>query len=372
MSGLYIHIPFCASKCIYCDFYSIAVQNLIPYFCIGVKKEIAMRRNQLSDKLVKTIYFGGGTPSSLKIEQIEQILHTISENYNLDDNPEITFEANPENLSEDYLKSLKRIGINRLSIGIQSFDDDILKFLKRRHSAQEAIECVKAASRIGLDNISIDLIYSISSRDNNAWKNELSTAFELPITHISCYSLGIEERTLLHKYTRDHKYIPANDDFCLEQFLIFDEEVRKNDFVHYEISNASKRGFESKHNSSYWNRTEYLGFGPSAHSYFDNTRSWNTADVKKYIDGINDNIIPCESEILSQDDIFEETIMLGLRTSKGINIGEIEKSFGKRQAEKIKSTIEKLNPTHYHFDGNNFHLTPLGLFISDDIIERFF
>lgn len=368
MSGIYVHIPFCKSKCIYCDFYSIAVSSLIDDYCNAQKKEIASRSNQLTDKHIQTIYFGGGTPSMLAIPSLESILTEIHRNYNIADNAEITLEANPESLNAEYLYGLRQIGINRLSIGIQSFDDKTLKFLKRRHSASEAIESIETAAKCGFSNISIDLIYGIAGLTDEQWEMELDKAFSLPISHISCYCLGIEEGTLLHRYLRENKYQPSDEETCLRQFLTFDSKVRENGFDHYEISNAGKPDMHSQHNSSYWDRTEYLGFGPGAHSYFANSRSWNIADVKEYIKCISEGE-PCStSESLSPADILEETIMLGLRTAKGINLGEIKKDFGNIASERIIKAIKNLQPEFYNFDGERLSLTPKGMFVSDNII----
>lgn len=368
MSGIYVHVPFCKSKCIYCDFYSIAVSSLVDDYCNALKKEIAFRSNQLTDRQIHTIYFGGGTPSMLEIVEIEDILAEIYNNYTIDSNAEITLEANPENLNAEYLHQLRQIGINRLSIGIQSFDDATLKFLKRRHTAKDAIESVLAAQKCGFGNISIDLIYGITGIDNKMWEKQLDTAFSLPISHLSCYCLGIEDNTLLHRYTAEGKYSPTDDESCLQQFLAFDSKVRENGFEHYEISNASKPNMCSRHNSSYWNRTEYLGFGPGAHSYYNGIRAWNIANVKEYIKGISEGNICLTTETLSETDIFEETIMLGLRTSEGINLCEIEQRFGREKVAEIRTAISNLQPDLYKFDGNSFSLTPKGMFVSDSII----
>ncbi len=368
MSGIYVHIPFCRSKCIYCDFYSIALPSLIPDFCKALKNEIASRSNTFSEKTINTIYFGGGTPSILDANSIGDIISEIHKHYNVCTDAEITLEANPENITQEYLLSLKHIGINRLSIGIQSFDDEILKFLKRKHSASNAIECVKTAAECGFNNISIDLIYGIAGLSNEKWREELDTAFSLPITHISCYCLGIEEGTLLHRYCQENRYSPTDDDTCLSQFLDFDKMSSENGFIHYEISNASKKGWQSRHNSSYWDRSEYLGFGPSAHSFVANTRSWNIANVSEYIKCITDGKPYSTSETLSDSDILEEYIMLGLRTANGIKFNEIEMLFGKDKSDKLRFAISELNPSHIRFDGNNLSLTALGMFVSDNII----
>ena len=327
-----------------------------------------MRKSQLTEKHINTIYFGGGTPSNLNTEELNEILSTIRENYEIGQNAEITLEANPENLDKGYLSALREIGINRLSIGIQSFDDEMLNFLKRRHSAQKAIDSVNLAHNCGFNDISIDLIYGIDGLSNDMWEKELEVALSLPITHISCYCLGIEEGTLLHRYTTEGKYHPADEETCLQQFLIFDKKMCENGFEHYEISNAGKPKFHSRHNSSYWDRTEYLGFGPAAHSYFANTRSWNIANVKEYCEKIAKGESFSTSENLTQDDIYEETIMLGLRTDKGIDLDEIAKKFGNNKADYLRMNIEKLQKELYEFDGQHFSLTAKGMFVSDGII----
>ena len=304
----------------------------------------------------------------LDIEVIGKILSEIRKNYMVDGNAEITLEANPENLNEEYLHGLRQVGINRLSIGIQSFDDTILKFLKRRHTANEAIKCVETATKCGFDNISIDLIYGIAGLTDEQWQNELDTAFRLPISHLSCYCLGIEANTLLHRYFSENRYTPTDEETCLRQFLTFDSQSAEHGFEHYEISNAGKPGIHSRHNSSYWDRSEYLGFGPGAHSYFGNSRSWNIANVKEYIKDIAENKPYSTSEDLSPADILEETIMLGLRTAKGINICEIGTKFGEKNADRIRNAISKLQPELYNLDGNILKLTPKGMFVSDSII----
>jgi oxygen-independent coproporphyrinogen-3 oxidase len=368
MSGIYVHIPFCRSKCIYCDFYSIALPSLIPDFCKALKKEIASRNNTFTGKTINTIYFGGGTPSILDVNSIGDVISEIRKHYNISPDAEITLESNPENITSEYLLALKRIGVNRLSIGIQSFDDEILKFLKRKHTATHAIECVKTAAECGFDNISIDLIYGITGLSNEKWREELETAFTLPITHLSCYCLGIEEGTLLHRFCRENRYTPCNDDTCLSQFLDFDRMSAENGFVHYEISNACKSGWQSRHNSSYWDRSEYIGFGPSAHSFVANSRSWNIANVSEYIKCVTDGKTYSTSEILSNSDILEEYIMLGLRTANGIRINEIEKLFGKDKSDKLNKAIAELNPAYIHFVGDHLSLTAHGMFVSDNII----
>ena len=368
MSGIYVHIPFCKSKCIYCDFYSIALPSIIPDFCKALHNEIEQRRQIFSGKTINTIYFGGGTPSILGIGTLDGILSSICKNYNIDSNAEITLEANPENLNTEYLRGLKQIGINRLSIGIQNFDNSILKFFKRRHSATEAIESVEAATRCGFNNISIDLIYGVAGLSDAQWHKELETAFTLPITHLSCYCLGIEEKTLLHRYMCENKYTPSDEETCLHQFLAFDRLSAEHGFDHYEISNAGKPNMHSQHNSSYWDRSEYLGFGPGAHSYYGNSRSWNIANVKEYVERISNGKPYSTSETLSSADILEETIMLGLRTSKGINLCKIETDFGKRNSDHIRNAISKLQPELYNLDGDILKLTPKGMFVSDSII----
>lgn len=370
MIGLYLHVPFCHSKCIYCDFYSIAVKSLVAEYIIGIRQELQRRCNEASNQQIGTIYFGGGTPSILPIKSISEILTTIRQNYSISPEAEITFEANPDNLTNEYLEALTELGVNRLSIGIQSFNDKTLGFLRRRHTSEQAIKSVELANRNGINNISIDLIYGINGLSTSEWAAELDLALSLPITHLSCYCLGIEDGTLLARYQREGKYTSCNDEICFEQYMLFDAKTKDKGFCHYEISNAAKQGFFSRHNTSYWNGTAYLGFGPSAHSYSNNTRRWNIANVQEYCKKLNEGKSFYASEHLSENEQLEETIMLSLRTAQGLDLHKLSLQFGENQCRQILSKVKYMPEHLYKIEDNHLKLSAEGMFLSDSIIIK--
>ena len=373
LAGIYIHIPFCKQKCAYCDFYSIANKLLLNDYIESLINEIELgKENFNNNQHIETIYFGGGTPSILRIEDIEDILNKILNNFKISANPEITFEANPENLREDYMMALLKLGINRLSIGIQSFNDEILKFMKRRHTADDAIISVILANKIGFKNISTDLIYGFEGLSNQYWKYELETMLNLPITHLSAYHLGIEENTLFYKYLKEGKMSNIDEEISFQQYEILSETTNKFGFYQYEISNFAKNTFVSKHNSNYWNMNEYLGFGASAHSFFDNTRQWNISSVKKYIEKIKTGQSFYEFENLSKQDKINESIMLQLRTIKGLDIVQFRKDFGEEVYNVVQKKITKINSKYYSICNNHLKLTNQGMFVSNKIIEDLF
>jgi len=333
MSGIYIHIPFCKQACYYCDFHFSTSLKRKDEMVQTLVKELLLRKEELQNKIVETIYFGGGTPSLLSIDEIRLLMDTIHQNYKLVKNPEITLEANPDDLMsvraesrtifEDYLD----LGINRLSIGIQSFFDDDLKAMNRAHTSKEAKNCLSAA--IGsFDNITIDLIYGIPTMSNEQWRENLQMAFEFEVNHISSYALTVEPKTALASFIKKGKYPPIDEDKALGHFNILIEEIEKHGFIHYEISNFGKPNYFSEHNTSYWLGKSYLGIGPSAHSYNGMHRSWNVSNNMKYMKAIQANLLPQEIEKLSIKDRFNEYIMTGLRTIWGVSLLEIERDFG--------------------------------------------
>lgn len=371
MSAIYIHIPFCKSKCAYCDFYSIANNTLLPDYVNSLLKEVNFQKKNFNHE-IKTIYFGGGTPSLLSIKQIEKILTEIFNVFIVEKNPEISFEANPDDLSQEYLVALKAIGINRLSIGIQSFSDEILKFLKRQHNSATAINSILTAHKVGFNNISTDLIYGIDGQTNKQWQNDLKKILKFPITHLSAYHLGIEEKTLLQKYLLNGKINKMNEIQSFEQYKILLEECKNNDFEQYEISNFAKYGFFSKHNYSYWNGTEYLGLGASAHSFFENKRFWNIANVKTYMDNIFKNDCFYESENLSEKDRYNEFIMLGLRTTKGLFLKKLQENFNENFYTNFIQSLKQINSKFYTIENGFLKLNLDGMFVSDYIIQNLF
>jgi len=314
-------------------------------------KELVLRKNELQNEIIETIYFGGGTPSILTIDELKLLIDTVYENYNVIKNPEITLEANPDDLvkansmspraqSRGLYDGYKKIGINRLSIGIQSFFDDDLKAMNRAHSAKEAKKCLSAA--IGsFDNITIDLIYGIPTMTNGRWKENLQIAFYFGVNHISSYALTVEPKTALANFIKKEKYPPINEEKALEHFNILVEETEKQGFVHYEISNFGKPNYFSKHNTSYWQGKSYLGFGPSAHSFNGKQRSWNIANNAKYLKAIQEGVLPLEIEELSMNNMFNELIMTGLRTIWGVSLNSIEQNFGAEFKNNLLKRSEK-------------------------------
>ena len=376
MSGLYFHFPFCNSKCIYCGFYSVASLSLKNKFIQTLQKEILLKSNIPIDLPIQTIYFGGGTPSLFSIEELQTILNSLSNHFDLHSLKEFTMETNPEQCSLEYLSALKKMGINRLSIGIQSFDPEILTYLGRKHSKEQALLAIQNAKNADFENISIDLIYGIPLRSSEVWKYELKLAFQQPITHLSAYSLTVEENSLLlkalqkkegtiYKVGKDQDDEKAYSDL---DFLLKDAE--KFGFEQYEVSNFAKPGFQSIHNSNYWNGTPYLGFGPSAHSFFDQTRSWNESNLNKYITAIESGIPFAGKEELTLYDRFNEAVMLGLRTKNGVDLFMIEKKYGIAFKQHLLHIFQTLPSEFYSFTENRFVLTQKGLNISDHIIEK--
>jgi oxygen-independent coproporphyrinogen III oxidase len=372
MPGLYIHIPFCKSKCSYCDFCSVANPALHQDFISAIKAEIEYRSPFYNDTVFTSIYFGGGTPSLLDPGKIEFIIENLYHNYKIAQNAEITFEANPDDLNNEYLKSIKALNINRLSIGIQSLDDNILKIMRRRHDSRTAIKSVFEAANAGFENISADIIYGIDGLSTFELSNQLEKMLSLPITHLSAYHLGIEPGTLLFKQLQNGKIHKISEEDSFEHFTSVINTASKYGFEQYEISNFAKDGKISKHNSSYWDRSVYAGFGPSAHSFNNNTRAYNSSDVKKYInESRNKNFSP-EIESLGKKNIINETIMLGLRTTKGINLDIFLKDFGSDSYNNLLVKTGYLNKDFYNVSNEHLKLTTEGLFVSDSISQNLF
>ncbi len=367
-AGLYIHIPFCASKCGYCNFYSITSTNLIPQFISALIQEIKLYQNHFDS--FDTIYFGGGTPSLLIPQQLNDILTTINKFYKIDKNVEITMEVNPGDVSVEYLQALRFLGINRLNIGIQSFDDNILKFLRRRHTAKEAKAAIKDARAAGFENLGIDLIYGIHGQNTNLWEKTLQKALSFTPEHISCYQLSLEAKTPLHKqYEAETIKLPMEKEQT-KLFFITSEILENAGYLHYEVSNFSRdEKFKSKHNMKYWRHAPYLGLGPAAHSFVANKRWWNRPSVNNYLEEIAQSRIPVENEErLSAEQLKLETLFLGLRTKAGIDLKFYKSKYGADLLEDKKATIDSLIKNRFVEVRNGFlRPTRSGMAVADSL-----
>ena len=373
MAGLYLHIPFCKSKCVYCGFYSTMNQKDIERYVSALEEEMTLREKEIAGEPLQTIYFGGGTPSLLQPLQLQLVLDKINQHFALDHNAEITIEANPEQLSSEYCRSLKQLGFNRISIGIQSFQDDILQFLGRKHTAKDAWLAVENAHNAGFENISIDLIYGVNERNNELWQKELDMAFCLPIRHFSAYALTVEENSLLYRRIHQHRDVEPDEDLASIQYRILTKAVSQSRFAQYEISNFAVKGWESRHNSAYWKRIPYLGLGASAHSFDGLHRSWNAPTLSGYFAQIEQRKPFHERETLTDIDKYNEFILLRLRTVSGIDLKEMEQLFGSEQTVSLRQHFESnVKNDLYVIEDNHIRLSLLGLWFADGVAEDIF
>ena len=328
MSGIYIHIPFCKQLCYYCDFHFSVSLERKNEMLDAIAKEIQIRANELDEK-PKTLYFGGGTPSIYKPEELKIIVDEVKRKFNVDNFLEFTVEVNPDDLDKKYLEELQELGVNRLSIGIQSFIDEHLRFMNRRHTASQSVECIKTAQSAGFKNINIDLIYGLPQLTLQQWRKNISIFLDLDIPHLSAYHLGIEPRTVFYKRFEKGELQPVTEKMSEEQYEILEQMTSDNGFEHYEISNFAKDKCYSVHNTSYWQGKPYMGFGASAHSYDGKkNRRWNISNNKKYIEAINTNQTFWENEILSNVESYNDYILTSLRTVWGINLDFLRTNFG--------------------------------------------
>ena len=370
MAGIYIHVPFCKRRCGYCNFYSTTRLELKKSYLQALKKELDGRRHYLNGEQVQTIYFGGGTPSLLESAEIQSVIDTIKQLHSVAANPEITVEANPDDLTQAYIGQLAQTDANRLSIGIQSFDDAMLTLMNRRHNAQQAVEAVKNCQKAGFANISVDLIYGLPRMSGSDWQRQLETVAGLGVQHLSAYHLSYEEGTAFGLKLKRGQLAEVSEDESLKQFEILTAWAKTAKFEHYEISNFAQPGFRSRHNSSYWNRTIYLGIGPAAHSYNRTTRSWNTANTAEYIKGIEAGSCVSETETLSPADIFNDYVITALRTSSGIDMDYLQREQPQQMVDYLKNQAESFfKAGNIEYAGNHLKLTHSGIFISDEIME---
>lgn len=350
MAGIYIHIPFCKQACYYCDFHFSTSTDNRNKMVDSIIKELSIQKTYLENQPVDTIYFGGGTPSILDAKEIDSILDAVVHHYSVSPNPEITLEANPDDLGKEKLQELRKAGVNRLSIGIQSFDDSVLKFLHRAHDSQGAMESVSLSREAGFENISIDLIYAIPGQSHEQWIKNIEQALLLKPEHLSAYSLTVEEKTVFGQWKKKNKITEVDDQIAAEQLEILMNTLAAAGMEQYEVSNFCLPGFYSRHNSSYWKQTHYLGLGPGAHSYNGISRQYNISNNPLYIKALDEGKVPFEKEILTKENKINEYIFTTLRTTWGCNLNILS--------------------AEYQFDLETVHATPLKFLLNAQLIEK--
>lgn len=372
MAGLYIHIPFCRKACNYCNFHFSTSLNQINEMVSSIAKEMEMRAKEI-DEEINTIYFGGGTPSLLHIDLLETLMNTARRHYNINDQAEITLEANPDDIVLEKAEAWKALGINRFSIGIQSFADENLKWMNRAHNAKQSTTAIDLIKQTGFHNYSIDLIYGTPGQSMEGWIKDLRTAFELGVPHLSCYALTVEEKTALNSLIKKGELPEINQDEQADRFEALMQLSADAGYHHYEISNFALPGYESKHNSAYWEGAVYLGFGPSAHSFDGVKRKWNVSNNTDYIKSLTNHLLPQKEETLSKTDVLNEYIMTALRQSKGIEKKILLEKGGQTCLSEISSLIKPYLNTHKVVeDEKGWRLTNHGKFFADGIAATLF
>lgn len=373
MAGIYIHIPFCKQACFYCDFHFSTTMKHKTKLLDAIGKELGIRKSAFETEKIETIYFGGGTPSLLSVEEINKLIKTIEDNYNLADKIEITLEANPDDLSLSKIKSLTQTSINRLSIGVQSFYEEDLTLMNRAHNATEAKQAL-ADARQYFDNLTIDLIYGIPGMSSSRWENNLEQALSYDIPHISSYALTVEPKTALEALINKGKIAPVEESLAYEHYQLLQAFTKTHGFINYEFSNFGKEGYFSKNNTAYWFGKPYIGVGPSAHSFYENTRSWNVANNMLYIKALSENSIPSSVEKLSITDLYNEYIMTRLRTMWGVSVNDIELFFGRKYVVYYQKITKKLLAQNklYKAENGNLVVTESAKFLTDGIASDLF
>lgn len=370
MAGIYIHIPFCKTRCIYCDFYSTTRSEIKEQYIQAVCKELITRKDYLDGETVETIYFGGGTPSQLTSTDFQLLFDCIYQYFPISNNPEITLEANPDDLTPEYYSALRQLPFNRLSIGIQTFNDDTLSLLKRRHNASQAIDAVLNARKFGFSNISIDLIYGLPGETHESWVSNLSQAIALQVEHLSAYHLTYEKGTAIYKMLSEKSVSEVSEENSLLFFQELTQRLSNAGYEHYEISNFCLPGKHSRHNSSYWEGVKYLGCGPSAHSFNGNSREWNIASIDAYIQGIEEGGRRKEKELLDRSTQYNDRIITGIRTRKGVSLLQLKNDFGEEYlSNALRNARKYLDNEQLIIEDNYLRLTSKGIFISDSIMS---
>ena len=371
MAGIYIHIPFCKSFCGYCDFYSITDNSLMDDLVQSVIREASLRSSYLEGETVETLYFGGGTPSLLGPAATARLISELKRNFPISDDPEITFEVNPDDVYEGMFGELKKAGINRISLGVQSWDDKRLRYLGRRHDSAQSARALEMVFREGIKNVSVDLIYGVPGMTTADLKADLEKTFTFPVTHLSAYHLTVEEGTRFGRMKKAGKLKETDEEISASMFSLLGRICGEHGFMHYEISNFAREGYISRHNSSYWKQVAYLGLGPSAHSLDGRSRQWNVTDVRKYIKAISNGEIPCEREDLDRITVFNEYVMTSLRTMWGIDLTHVEEFYDKE----LHDYLVNLSGKYIRYglmkrEKNTLVLTDQGRMISDNIIAE--
>ena len=371
MAGLYIHIPFCKQRCNYCAFYSTTLYNIRERYVDALCKELVTRKDYAGQTAIETIYFGGGTPSTLTIEQLQKICDTINATYTVSATAETTIECNPDDLTPDFLSQLRKLPFNRISMGVQSFNDTQLQRLGRRHNADKARQAVTNARAAGYDNISIDLIFALPGSSIADWEHDLDSAIALHPNHLSAYNLTYEEGTPMHRALERGDFVELSEEENIEQFQMLIAKLKQAGYRHYEISNFAQPGCESRHNSSYWNDTPYIGCGAAAHSYNGISRQWNIADIQEYIKGIESNSPKFEIEHLSEEEQYNDTILTRLRTAEGVPLSWIKNKFSNKLNKHLQRAAEKeIALGNLKAENEHLSLTEKGIFISDAVIRE--
>lgn len=372
MASIYIHIPFCKQACHYCDFHFSTNLEKKEAMVGALIKELELRKAEFASEEVHTIYFGGGTPSVLEASEIDRILSAVRSHYIVISEPEITLEANPDDLSRERIRELAASSINRLSIGVQSFFEADLRMMNRAHNAQEAETCITLATEF-FDNVSIDLIYGIPGMTNESWLANLEKALGFGVPHISSYALTVEPRTALKALIDKGEIPPVDDTLAAGHYRILCESLREAGYINYEFSNFGKQGFFSRNNMAYWQGRKYIGIGPSAHSYDGIRRGWNVGNNTKYIKSIAKGVLPMETEVLNPTDRYNEYIMTGLRTIWGVSLADIQEHFGGEfHAYLMEQATEKIKSGLLQLESDYLTITPKGKFLSDGIAADLF
>ena len=372
MSGIYIHIPFCKQACHYCDFHFSTSMKKKDDLVNALTKELELRKDEFKNTTVETIYFGGGTPSLLSNDELQFVIDAVYKNYEVSKDPEITLEANPDDLSKDRIIALSKSRINRLSIGIQSFFEADLKLMNRAHNADEAKSCLEEATK-HFDNISLDLIYGVPGASNEQWLANIEMALSFNVPHISSYALTVEPKTALASFIKKGIIDNVDDEQAHDQFHILKDKLEAEGFVHYELSNFGKDGYFSKNNSAYWQGKSYLGIGPSAHSFNGKQRGWNVKNNSKYIKSIEDGQLPIEIETLTKTDQYNEYVMTGLRTIWGVSFHKVEADFGADYKDYLIEQSEIFIKQHLlYIEDAHLRVTKKGQFLCDGIASELF